>query len=53
MSLKQLLHMDVPPKVDKYGDTICYCGGKTFSQSLAFACFYTITCHKCKHWWWE
>lgn len=51
--LKRLLHIDIPPKEDKYGDTICYCGKKIFGMSNIFWIFYTVTCRNCKHWWWE
>jgi hypothetical protein len=51
--LKRLLHLDEPPRTNKYGETICYCGNKTFGQSFVGLTFYTVTCRKCGHWWWE
>lgn len=50
--LKKLLHFDNPPKVDKDGCTICYCGHKIFGASYG-TFLVRVTCRKCEHWWWE
>lgn len=51
--LRGFLHVDMPPREDIGGHTICYCGKRVFVQSNVFWIFYTVTCMKCKHWWWE
>jgi hypothetical protein len=51
--LKRLLKCGAPPEIDKNGDTICYCGNKTFSAFYGYNLVVIVECHKCKHWWWE
>jgi len=50
--LKEFLRFDAPPRKDRHGNTICYCGNKIFGASYGVI-LVEVTCSKCGHWWLE